>query len=192
VTAVRTKLIGGFGAAALIAVAAVASPASAVNVEVHNQARALTAEQVANRFLMVAYTYKPAFYYHGEKYNLGKRDLRYSGSTLDKILKEVGTGPDSSANSTITKPKNGRDVKKTADGRGIYSVSLRLPIVRTSTENQHSVTYEIHTYVNLKRIDGVWKTVGAKLPGAYGPTKYCKSPSEASTYCEIFPPGSRR
>jgi disulfide bond formation protein DsbB len=135
--------------------------------------------QTVQQFLRIAYTWKEVWY-HGEP-SIGKRDAPYTATVLDEVLKHVVIGPETDANKTNWIVGTTKEVSSTHKAGGViaYEVAVRI-----------DGSFTVDAYAHVKKIGGVWKTVGAYLPTAAGPTRYCVDSPAAASYCRIYPPGS--
>jgi hypothetical protein len=86
-------------------------------------------------------------------------------------------------------PRPEKQLSRRSLPQGAVAIAVKTPVVATSSGEPPS-TFHVTDHVHLKPIGGVWKVVGAHLPLAYGPPKYCDDSVAADFECNIFPPGS--
>jgi hypothetical protein len=143
--------------------------------------------QTADSFLDIAYTWKASWF--GTHYpSIGTRDVAYSSSRLDGILKNVIIGPETDANVTSWTPKGGRELSRRSLSDGTVALAVRLAV--GVSDPGGSGTFRVTNHLHLKQVDGKWKVFGSRLPGAQGPSKWCVNSPAASAFCSIFPAGS--
>jgi hypothetical protein len=149
-----------------------------------------TALQTADRFAAIAYRYK-GWWAGGHGRNMGKRDVRYASSALDKILRGVRISSGIAfPNELNWFPGTGLLKTRRSLPDGTIAMGIRLPIVETY---QGSAPTKFHIYVHLhvKLIRGAWKVVGVRMVDVDGPDKYCMvGGPTGDLYCNIFPGGS--
>jgi hypothetical protein len=147
-----------------------------------------SAVQTADRFLGVAYTWKPSWAGHAHP-SIGKRDSAHAAPRLDQILRSVVIGPDSSANVETWTPSRERVLTTTELKGGVESLRVKVTI-GLKFQGGGSSSFAVTALVHVGLRSGAWKAVGAALPIGFGPKRYCTDDPLATTHCRIFPAGS--